>query len=63
MKSIIVGKHHYIRNGDEREELFDIIADPWEAIDLAESQGGKAVLAVARAALDSAMRVGRLRDP
>lgn len=59
MKSIIVGKHHYIRNGDGREELFDIIADPWEAIDLAGSQGGKAVLAVARTTLDSAMRVGR----
>lgn len=59
MQSIIVGKHHYIRNGDGREELFDIIADPWEAIDLAGSQDGKAVLAVVRAALDSAMRVGR----
>lgn len=34
MRSIIVGRHHFIRNGDGREELYDIVADPWETTDL-----------------------------
>jgi len=63
LKSIIVGKHHFIRHKDGREELFDIIADPWETIDLARSQGGKATLAVVRAALDSAIGTGRRAHP
>ena len=54
MKSIIVGGYHYIRNGDGREEIFDIISDPWERRDLAGAQVGKAALVTARAALDSA---------
>jgi arylsulfatase A-like enzyme len=56
MESIIVGRHHYIRNGDGREELFDIFADPWETTDLANTQGAKATLDTARRALDSATR-------
>lgn len=56
MRSIIVGRHHYIRNGDGREELFDIFADPWETVNLANTPGGKAMIATARAALDSATR-------
>jgi arylsulfatase A-like enzyme len=59
LKSIIVGKHHYIRHGDGREELFDIIADPWEALDLVGSENGEAILTVTRAALDSALRASR----
>ncbi|HYN81242.1 MAG TPA: sulfatase [Gemmatimonadaceae bacterium] len=59
MKSIIVGKNHYIRNGDGREELFDIVADPWETRDLARAKNGNAELAIARHALDSAIRTGR----
>lgn len=34
MKSVVIGTRHYIRNGDGREELFDIAADPWETRDL-----------------------------
>ena len=56
MQSIIVGRHHYIRNGDGREELFDIVADPWETVDLTRTEAGKATLVTVRAALDSARR-------
>lgn len=56
MQSIVIGRHHYIRNGDGREELFDIFVDPWETVDLAKTEGGKATLLAARAALDSATR-------
>jgi arylsulfatase A-like enzyme len=56
MKSIIVGRHHYIRNGDGREELFDIMADAWETTDLANTPQGRAVIVTARAALDSSTR-------
>jgi len=56
MKSIIVGRHHYIRNSDGREELFDIFADPWETMDLANTPGGRTHIVTARAALDSATR-------
>jgi len=59
MESIIVGKHHYIRNGDGREELFDIVADPWETKDLAGAQKANAELSIARHALDSAIRTTR----
>lgn len=58
MQSIVTGRHHYIRNGDGREELFDIVSDPWEAVDLAKTESGKAMLVTARAALNSATRSG-----
>ena len=53
-----VGQHHYIRNGDGREELFDIVADPLEATDLSSLPDGRPILAATRAALASAMVTG-----
>ena len=35
MKSVVAEGHVYIRNSDDREELFDLAADPAEATDLA----------------------------
>ena len=58
MKSIIVGRHHYIRNGDGGEELYDIVGDPWETIDLARSEAGKAMLNGLRTRLASALGNG-----
>lgn len=55
MLSIIVGRHHYIRNGDGREELFDIVGDPWEMNDISQSAESRAILQEARAALASAL--------
>jgi arylsulfatase A-like enzyme len=34
MKAVVIGTRHYILNGDGREELYDIAADPWETNDL-----------------------------
>ncbi|MEO7501051.1 MAG: sulfatase-like hydrolase/transferase, partial [Gemmatimonadaceae bacterium] len=63
MQSIVIQRHHYIRNGDGREELFDIVADPWETVDLAKTQTGKGMLVSARAALDSATRSSARKVP
>jgi len=35
MASVMAGGVHYIRNGDGREELFDVRIDPWERSNLA----------------------------
>ncbi len=58
MHSIIVGRHHYILNGDGREELYDIIADPWETTDLVKVAGSETTLGPLRAALASAVAIG-----
>jgi arylsulfatase A-like enzyme len=58
MQSIIVGRHHFIRNGDGREELYDIVSDPWETADLARSPSDSASLATSRAALKAALSIG-----
>lgn len=42
------------RAGWAGEELFDIFADPWETVDLARTEGGKAPPLTARGALDFA---------
>ena len=46
MRSLVMGRYHYIRNGDGREELYNFEADPWEMHDLAPSEEGR--LAIAR---------------
>jgi arylsulfatase A-like enzyme len=63
MKSIILGNHHYIRNGDGREELFDISVDPWEKTNLAGSARYAADLVASRTALDAAALVGKNSGP
>jgi arylsulfatase A-like enzyme len=34
MKSIVQDRYHYIKNGDESEELYDFESDPQESVDL-----------------------------
>jgi hypothetical protein len=58
MRSVIVGNHRYILNGDGREEIYDIVADPWETTDLAKSDGSQAILDAARKELASALGTG-----
>ncbi len=44
MKSLIVAPYHYIKNGDGREELYDVDRDPLEQHDLARTEeGGRAL--------------------
>lgn len=51
MQSLVVGGHHYIRNGDGREELYDLSVDPQERRDLAGSDAAR--LAATRAQLEA----------
>jgi arylsulfatase A-like enzyme len=42
--SLVAGDHHYIRNGDGREELYHITHDPDERHDLADTEEGRIVI-------------------
>ena len=53
MRSVFVGPYHLIRNGDGREELYDVVADPLEKTDLSQSPAVGAELLHIRATLDS----------
>ncbi|HWP45488.1 MAG TPA: sulfatase, partial [Blastocatellia bacterium] len=44
LKSLVLGRYHYIRNGDGSEELYDFKKDPLEQIDLAGSEEGRSLL-------------------
>jgi len=43
-RSLVVGRYHYIKNHDGREELYDFINDPAEARDLSGYAGGRGVI-------------------
>jgi arylsulfatase A-like enzyme len=51
MWSILDGTHHYIRNVDGREELYDLASDPWERTDLSQSVDGAALVEALRTRL------------
>ncbi len=51
MTSLVAWGHHYVRNGDGREELFDLAADPGEARDLAPAPASAPTLGRFRAHL------------
>ena len=38
MKSLLMDRYHYIRTGDGREELYDVVSDPWEKQNLTNSE-------------------------
>jgi arylsulfatase A-like enzyme len=44
MQSLVAEGRHYIRNGDGREELYDLESDPWESRDLAGSAEDRSTL-------------------
>ncbi len=46
MRSLLVGRYHYIRNGDGSPELYDIDYDPDEVRDLAALANGREALAL-----------------
>ncbi|HEU4565395.1 MAG TPA: sulfatase, partial [Gemmatimonadaceae bacterium] len=53
MRSLITMPWHYIRNGDGREELYDIVSDPAERRDLSGSEDARAALLRSREAVDT----------
>jgi hypothetical protein len=44
MKSLVIDRYHYIKNGDGGEELYDIEQDPLEKHDLAPTVGMHTIL-------------------
>jgi arylsulfatase A-like enzyme len=53
MKSLVWRDYHYIRNGDQREELYHVTDDPQEENNLVGSAGARAVLERLRTSLDA----------
>ena len=51
MRSFVVGRYHYIVNGDGGEELYDFIADPSERNNLAIAGDIDHILATTRSSL------------
>ena len=51
MQSLVDARYHYIRNGDGREELYDLQNDPWEQRDLSGSEEASPALTRFRASL------------
>ncbi|MGH7711740.1 MAG: sulfatase-like hydrolase/transferase [Gemmatimonadaceae bacterium] len=56
MKSVVVDGHHYIRSADGSEELYDVLADPWERANVLSKPELGATLERARSLVD------RVRD-
>ncbi len=40
MKALLKDTLHYIRNGDGREELYNVMTDPWERLDISQTEEG-----------------------
>jgi arylsulfatase A-like enzyme len=60
MASLFAGNFHYIRNGDGREELYDLSTDPDELTDLSASPDHRPVLEQMRASLAEDLSEARL---
>jgi arylsulfatase A-like enzyme len=56
LKSIVVDRYHFIRNGDGRELLYDLESDPYETADRAGAAELGGVFAEMRSDLDRAVR-------
>ncbi|HWP48980.1 MAG TPA: sulfatase [Candidatus Limnocylindrales bacterium] len=61
MKSLVTDGMHYIRNGDGREELYDLENDPAEEQDLANSEEGRQRLEEFRRSLETILRSDRFQ--
>ena len=56
MQSLVLDSLHYIRNGDDVEELYDFLSDPGELHNLADSAAGQRFLPRLRSSLDTLTR-------
>ncbi len=52
MKSLVIGRYHYIQNGDGSQELYDLGIDPTEQNNLGRSEEGYQALQLFRESLD-----------
>ena len=62
MKSLVANRYHYIRNGDGREELYDIENDPLEQQDTAYVADDRHMLAWLRAFIERILGLHRLAN-
>ena len=62
MKSLMTDRHHYIKGGDGREELYDFENDPLENHNLAKSKEGRLMLARFRTSLEKILVRNRLSN-
>lgn len=58
LKSVVVDGRHYIRNADSSEEMYDVMQDPWERMNVLSAPALQATLQRARALVEEA----RARD-
>lgn len=63
MQSLVDARYHYVRNGDGREELYDVRNDPWEQRDLSGSVEASRVLPRFRASLKILLARNGRRGP
>ncbi|HSK18802.1 MAG TPA: sulfatase [Longimicrobiales bacterium] len=52
MRSVVIDPYHYIRDGDGREEIYDIRNDPLETLELSADPGMNSARALLREAVD-----------
>ena len=62
MKSLIGEPYHYIKNGDGREELYDLDQDPFEQHDLARAEEGRPTLERYRISLETILARNRVSN-
>jgi len=60
MAALLARGIHYIRNGDGSEELYDVLADPWQANNLAPIESFRPALLDLRTSLNEAVSSPRL---
>jgi arylsulfatase A-like enzyme len=53
MKSLVTNRYHYIKNGDDREELYDLENDASEEHDLSSSEEGRQAIVQFRTSLEA----------
>lgn len=58
LKSVVVDGLHYIRNADGSEELYDVLQDPWERVNIVTAPASQPTLLRARTLIEEA----RARD-
>ena len=59
MESLVSGGLHYIRNADGREELYDLQADPWETVNLVDTDVGRRTVSGLRMSLERMLASAR----
>jgi hypothetical protein len=58
IKSLVADRYQYILNGDRREELYDLVDDPFELNNFAQSEPGKRLVSDFRASLEDLLAKG-----